>query len=146
VPEPGALETFARQADAVVRGNGPALDDVATTFASVGLLLFAAEASAQAAVAHERAHDGVARLAALRRVTALVDACGSPRTPAITVTPPALTDREREVAELAARGLSNRAIADRLYMSVRTVENHLSHVYDKLGVRGRDKLAAALDA
>ena len=54
-----------------------------------------------------------------------------------------LTPREREVAELAARGKSNREIGDLLGgMSVNTVQNHLRHVYDKLNVRSRAELAA----
>jgi DNA-binding CsgD family transcriptional regulator len=55
-----------------------------------------------------------------------------------------LTAREREVASLAARGLTNREIADNLYLSPRTVENHLQRIYDKLGVSSRDELNAAL--
>lgn len=49
----------------------------------------------------------------------------------------ALTDREREVLTLVAAGLSNKAIAARLYLSVRTVEGHLGSLYAKLGVRSR---------
>ena len=56
-----------------------------------------------------------------------------------------LTDREREIAVLAAAGQSSRAIADRLYLSVRTIDNHLGRIYDKLGVSNRAELAAALD-
>jgi DNA-binding NarL/FixJ family response regulator len=48
-----------------------------------------------------------------------------------------LTDRELQVLELAAQGLTNHEIAQRLYISVRTVEAHLTHVYDKLGVASR---------
>jgi DNA-binding CsgD family transcriptional regulator/tetratricopeptide (TPR) repeat protein/DNA-binding winged helix-turn-helix (wHTH) protein len=55
-----------------------------------------------------------------------------------------LTRREREVAELAAGRMSSRTIADRLLLSVRTVDNHLQRVYDKLGLRGREDLAAAM--
>lgn len=56
----------------------------------------------------------------------------------------ALTTREREVAELAASGLSNVEIAGRLVVSIRTVENHLYRVSRKLGVTGRSALAEAL--
>ncbi len=45
--------------------------------------------------------------------------------------------------ELVAAGLTNEAIADRLYLSVRTVERHLSNVYAKLGVSGKAARAAA---
>jgi DNA-binding NarL/FixJ family response regulator len=58
----------------------------------------------------------------------------------------ALTATEREVAGLAARGGSNRAIADTLVVSLRTVELHLTHVYRKLAIRSRTELAAALGA
>jgi DNA-binding CsgD family transcriptional regulator len=55
-----------------------------------------------------------------------------------------LTTREREVAGLAARGLSDRDIATRLQVSLRTVHSHLHRAYRKLGVDGRDQLAAIL--
>jgi DNA-binding CsgD family transcriptional regulator len=53
-----------------------------------------------------------------------------------------LTPTESSVTELAALGLSNPAIAERLVMSVNTVKTHLSHVYAKTGVTGRSRLAA----
>ena len=48
-----------------------------------------------------------------------------------------LTEREREVLALLAEGLSNKAIAARLYLSVRTVEGHLASLYPRLGVHSR---------
>jgi DNA-binding NarL/FixJ family response regulator len=48
-----------------------------------------------------------------------------------------LTDREREVLALLAEGLSNKAIAARLYLSVRTVEGHLANLYSRLGIHSR---------
>lgn len=57
--------------------------------------------------------------------------------PAPGVAVPDLTDREVEVLRLAARGLSNRAIAAELVVSERTVGHHLAHVYDKTGRRTR---------
>jgi DNA-binding NarL/FixJ family response regulator len=48
-----------------------------------------------------------------------------------------LTDRELEVLRLAAQGLTNYEIAQQLYISVRTVEAHLTHAYNKLGVSSR---------
>jgi len=56
----------------------------------------------------------------------------------------ALTDTERQVAELAAAGLTNRQIADARFVTVATVESHLSNAYRKLGVRTRAGLAARL--
>jgi ATP/maltotriose-dependent transcriptional regulator MalT len=55
-----------------------------------------------------------------------------------------LTEMEWRVASLVAEGLSNREVADRLFVSVRTVEGHLSGVYRKLGVRSRTELAREL--
>ncbi|MGH9002682.1 MAG: helix-turn-helix domain-containing protein, partial [Acidimicrobiia bacterium] len=55
-----------------------------------------------------------------------------------------LTPREREAATLAATGLSNRDVAARLFVSLRTVENHLHRVFSKLGVASREDLAQAL--
>jgi DNA-binding NarL/FixJ family response regulator len=49
----------------------------------------------------------------------------------------ALTDREWQTLGLLAKGLSNKAIAARLYLSVRTVEGHLAQLYEKLGVHSR---------
>jgi DNA-binding CsgD family transcriptional regulator len=57
----------------------------------------------------------------------------------------ALTAGERHVAELAASGLSNRDIAERAFLSVKTVEATLTRVYRKLGTRSRASLARALD-
>jgi DNA-binding CsgD family transcriptional regulator len=55
-----------------------------------------------------------------------------------------LTDREREIAELASLGHPNRHIADQLFLSPRTVENHMSHILTKLGIGSRAALAGRL--
>ena len=52
-----------------------------------------------------------------------------------------LTKREREVAAFVAEGLTNRDIADRLVISDRTVETHVEHIRNKLGVRSRAQVA-----
>ncbi|NUP50924.1 MAG: helix-turn-helix transcriptional regulator [Catenulispora sp.] len=51
-----------------------------------------------------------------------------------------LSDREREIAALAAAGLRSREIAQRLFLSPRTVEAHLGRVYRRLGVSSRSEL------
>lgn len=55
-----------------------------------------------------------------------------------------LTPRERQVALLVAEGLSNREIAQRLCIAVKTVENHLTIIYSKLGVKTRTQLICLL--
>jgi DNA-binding CsgD family transcriptional regulator len=86
-------------------------------------------------------------LAAVRILRARLDAL-SGRIAVLPVSPrnapPVLTEREREVAALAAAGTSNRRIADLLGLSVRTVEGHLYQVFSKLGVSTRGDLAAIL--
>jgi DNA-binding CsgD family transcriptional regulator len=58
--------------------------------------------------------------------------------------PAALTPSERHTAELAAQGLSNREIADALFVTVRTIEFHLNGAFKKLGIRSRRQLAHEL--
>ena len=67
------------------------------------------------------------------RLTAFFNASQSPAATAF----PDLTDREREVLGLLAGGLSNQEIADRLFISVKTVRNHVSNIYSKLQVVDR---------
>lgn len=52
-----------------------------------------------------------------------------------------LTPREREVAQLVARGLTNREIAARLYLSERTAQNHVQHILTKLDLSNRSQIA-----
>jgi DNA-binding CsgD family transcriptional regulator len=67
-------------------------------------------------------------------------ACGArPRRSALTGTE-SLTPAERQVARLAARGLSNKDIAQHLFVTRRTVETHLTHIYAKLAVGSRIEL------
>lgn len=75
---------------------------------------------------------------ALRLVTRLAHQSAAPIE---TVLPEALSEREREVLVLLAQGLSNKEIAQRLYLSVRTVEGHLANIYGKLGVHSRTEAA-----
>jgi DNA-binding CsgD family transcriptional regulator len=60
--------------------------------------------------------------------------------------PEALTASERRVARMAAEGQSNPEIAQALYLTRRTVETHLTHAYQKLGIGSRDELTTALSA
>ena len=66
----------------------------------------------------------------------------TPEQTSATLRPPALTRREREVAKLVARGLTNRQIAKELVLSERTVENHVSNILKKLKLSSRSEVAA----
>lgn len=57
-----------------------------------------------------------------------------------------LTPREYEIAELAARGLTNKQIAEKFFISHRTVGAHLYQIYPKLGITSRGALRDALSA
>jgi DNA-binding NarL/FixJ family response regulator len=76
----------------------------------------------------------------------LADACGAV-TPAVRAAamPNPFTQRQREIIALAAAGLTNRQIAGRLVMSVRTVEGHLFRASQRAGVSTRDGLIALLE-
>jgi DNA-binding CsgD family transcriptional regulator len=136
-------EVLGALARAVAAGDGAALDAVADRCADLGLTLHAVEASALAARAHVAAGDAAAARAATDRARELRDECEGARPPSLAAGAGLvdLTPREREVVLLAARGLSSRAIAERLEVSVRTVDNLLGRAYRKLGVTGRADLA-----
>jgi DNA-binding CsgD family transcriptional regulator len=133
---------YAAHAMALTAQDGTALDEVAASFEAIGGMLLAAEAATEAAVAHRAAGHKQAARASAARASTLVGQCEGARTPALRLLeqPPLLTPREREIASLVAAGFSNRAIAERLILSVRTVDNHLQHVFDKLGIRRRNEL------
>ncbi|MFF4394583.1 LuxR C-terminal-related transcriptional regulator [Streptomyces sp. NPDC001480] len=133
-----AGSVFARHADALARRDGPALDRAAEALRQRGFLLFAAEAYAQAAHAHR--DPGAARTSRTRAL-ALARRCQGARTPALSgLVLGELTARQRQIVALAAAGLSNRQIADRLTLSVRTVGNHLYGAYTRLGASDRARL------
>jgi DNA-binding NarL/FixJ family response regulator len=68
---------------------------------------------------------------------------GGPRSPG-TEGLSGLSTRELEIAELVADGLTNREIGAQIFLSEKTVETHLTHVFQKLGVRSRAQVAAAI--
>ncbi|MGW4530682.1 helix-turn-helix transcriptional regulator [Nocardia sp. NPDC004340] len=137
------VQVQARHAVAVAAHDGPGLDTAAAEFESIGAMLSAADAAAQAASAHERAGDRRRLLESAATANRLAAACGGASTPALrqSAQPLPLTAREREIANLVAAGLSNRQIADRLTVSVRTVEGHLYRACIKLDVTDREALA-----
>ncbi|HEX3278658.1 MAG TPA: AAA family ATPase [Thermoleophilaceae bacterium] len=91
-------------------------------FASMGMEAFAQRAAVELVATGERRRRGIAE------------------------TRDDLTPQERQIAELARDGLSNPEIGSRLFLSPRTIEWHLRHVYSKLKIRSRRELAVALRA
>jgi predicted ATPase/DNA-binding SARP family transcriptional activator/DNA-binding CsgD family transcriptional regulator len=69
----------------------------------------------------------------------------APKQPTPTEQQPALTRREREVATLITQGLTNRRIAEALFVSERTVDHHVASILKKLGIRSREQVASRLD-
>jgi DNA-binding NarL/FixJ family response regulator/tetratricopeptide (TPR) repeat protein len=76
----------------------------------------------------------------LRRLGRRVSRTGRP----VGAAPGALSNREREVAVLAAAGHTNKDIAAELFLSVKTVERHMSHIFHKLRVTSRAQIGVAL--
>lgn len=136
-----------RHARALADDDPGRLAAVAAELEELGADLPAAEANRSAANAYRRAGRGASASTAAHRVDELLDRCGHPRSPALEPLQPLgeeLTDREREVARLAARGRTSPEIAADLYVSVRTVDTHLHRIYRKLMIEGRHQLADAL--
>jgi ATP/maltotriose-dependent transcriptional regulator MalT len=158
--------TQARRARAAVlleRGEAAEAAELALQAAAGAEAAGAAVESARARVLAGRALAGADReraIAELRHAHAQLAGCGavryrdeaaselrklgravareSLRTDAVA----GLTDREREVIELVAAGKTNREIAERLFLSVRTVDRHVSRILDKLGVGSRAAAAS----
>ena len=140
---------------ALMRDHAGALDDrdadgldrVAGRFLGFGAMPCAAEAWSQAAQVLDAAgNDSASRIAATRAAFVRRRYLEPVRTPAVAMAPEALTPRELDVAARALEGRSSREIAGSLYLSVRTVDNHLASVYRKLGLSGRDELMSVFEA
>jgi len=138
----------ARHAAAARVRNARELAGAAGDFEALGAMLLAAEAASGAAEAFSRAGDRRAATAAARRSSALADSCEGAASPVLfhPAVPDPLSGRERQIVLLAAKGMASKDIAERLFLSVRTVSNHLQHAYVKLGVTSRAALAQALQS
>jgi DNA-binding CsgD family transcriptional regulator len=131
-PEAALVPLLARYAAAAAAGDGVVLLDVARALAAAGLLGMAGDAATAAA-----AYDvpGAAALSSGYRV-------GNPTPDARSAA--GLSRQEWAVVVAAAERLRNREIAERLGLSVRTVENYLANAFRKLGITRRDHLAERL--
>jgi len=140
------VANLASHAGALARRSAPGLEAAALGFEKLGAALLATESYVAAAALYRVSGSARRASAASRRADELLRSCGDVHTPALAPSTDAvaLTRREREVAGLAAAGASSREIAAKLFVSVRTVDNHLQSVYSKLGITARDELDRAL--
>ena len=137
------VPTMSRHARAAVDGDAAGIETVAGAFEEMGCDLYAMEAFAAAARLYTEAGERTAANRARGRFAALRARLPDVVTPALVEPPANLTPRELQIARLAV-GHTSREIADRLSISVRTVDNHLASVYRKLGVGGRGELAEVI--
>lgn len=160
-PAPRSI-ALAQQANGLIGRNPGQLLDAATAFATAGRRFEAARARSMAAVflaemgragdarsefdaaaeiyTELRAIRPQARMGAAERRVGIVRGRRGPRRRPDTGWQ-SLTPTESDVVRLVAEGLSNRLIGERLFISRRTVETHVSHVFAKLGVRSRTEIA-----
>lgn len=133
----------AAHAAALAADDRPGLLAASVQLETMGALLLAAEAAAQAAVLHRARGAGAQAAFASARATRLTERCEGARTPALLAgtSPLPISTRDREVATMVATGLSNKQIAARLFVSVRTVEGHIYRACTRLGVTDRTALA-----
>lgn len=131
---------------AIAAADGCGLEMVAARFEDMGATLLAAEALADAAVAWRRTGEARRSMAAERRAHALRQRANRAFTPALLglEVRANLTESERHIALLAANGQSNKEIALHLSRSVRTIENRLQRIYEKLGISSRQNLGQML--
>ncbi|HWF30275.1 MAG TPA: helix-turn-helix transcriptional regulator, partial [Mycobacterium sp.] len=136
-------DAVALHAQALSAGNGEGLLAASAAYRGIGDRVAAADAAAQASVAFDESQHHRRGLYAAALARELADECGGLCTPALrTPTGLKLSGRQRDVVELVVAGLSNREIAEKLVMSVRTVEGHVYRACQRVGAQSREELAS----
>jgi DNA-binding CsgD family transcriptional regulator len=138
-------EAIASHTKALLGGDGQGLLAASAAYRGIGDRAAAADAAAQASVAFDASQQHKRALYAAALARELADECGGLRTPALR-TPAGLklSGRQRDVIELVVAGLSNRQIAEKLVMSVRTVEGHIYRACQRVGAQSREELASII--
>ncbi|OBI53964.1 LuxR family transcriptional regulator [Mycobacterium sp. E796] len=136
-------DAIALHAKALLGGDGEGLLAASAAYRAIGDKAVAADAAAQASVAFAGSQQHKRALYAAALARELADECGGLCTPALR-TPEGikLSGRQRDVVELVVAGLSNRQIAEKLVMSVRTVEGHIYRACQRVGAQSREELAS----
>jgi DNA-binding NarL/FixJ family response regulator len=138
-------DAVARHVQSLAAKDGEGLLAASNEYQALGDKATAADAAAQAAVAFSQSQLRRRRLYAAAIAQGLSDECGGLSTPALrSPTGHPLTERQREIVELAVAGMSNKDIAQRLFMSVRSVEGHLYRACQRVGANSREELAAII--
>jgi DNA-binding CsgD family transcriptional regulator len=138
-------KAVALHAKALLGGDGEGLLAASVAYREIGDRAAAADAAAQASVAFDEGQRHKRGLYAAALARELADECGGLRTPALrTPTGLKLSGRQRDVIELVVAGLSNRQIAEKLVMSVRTVEGHIYRACHRVGAQSREELASII--
>ena len=138
-------DAVALHTEALLAGDGEGLLAASAKYRGVGDRAAAADAAAQASVAFDEDQHHRRGLYAAALARELADECGGLQTPALR-TPAGLklSGRQRDVVELVVAGLSNREIAEKLVMSVRTVEGHVYRACQRVGAQSREELASII--
>ena len=130
-----------RHCRGVVDGDVSALQDVSADMLSAGLRASAVSALLFASVAARSDDEQFANRLALQAHD-LLEEDRTTIVPEISACTNPLSERERQIAHIASEGSSNREMADELFLSTRTVENHLGRIFKKLGLSSRSELSA----
>jgi DNA-binding CsgD family transcriptional regulator len=147
VDRDAALELL-REAVAVLEGSEARLEYARALIelgSALGRAGFRADARGPLQTGLDHAHECGAHPLVERARQELAASGSRPRRSAAARGRYTLTASELRVTRMAVDGLSNREIAQALYLSLKTVEMHLAHAYDKLGIHSRVRLAVALD-
>jgi len=135
-------KAVARHAESLAAHDGEGLLQASSDYQAIGDCATAADVAAQAAGVFNGNQQSKRGRWAGAMATELSDACGGLCTPALrTPASQPLTGRQREVVELVVAGLTNRQIADRLVMAVRSVEGHVYRACQRVGANSREELA-----
>lgn len=139
------VQLAARLAAALRDDDAAVLAELSEEFERLGDVVAAIDSAAHATLAYRRHDKRGSALKCSTRAGALAAESGA-MTPALRQASESLplTDREAEIVMLLGEGLSNRAVAERLTLSVRTVESHIYRAMMKTGVDSREELAALL--
>ena len=136
----------ARFATVLSNADGSELAAISEEFEQMGDLVAAVDAAAHACSAFRHGDLRGSALGCSTRAEALAQRCGGISTPALREVsePLPLTAREREIVRLIGSGLSSREVAERLCLSLRTVEGHIYRAMTKTGTASREELIRLL--